>query len=103
MPSSSTWSATTAPMHQVLAARPKDIAVEFAWGSAGMTDAPVTIDEINAARDQPAAFARTARLASEVFLIATIPIANAAIGMMARSVLIPTPSPVTVVKFASTR
>ncbi len=40
------------PMFEVLAAVPKDISAEFMRGFEGMTDAPVTIDELVAARQQ---------------------------------------------------
>lgn len=39
------------PMFEVLTARPKDIAREFARGFEGMTDRPVTLKELIAARD----------------------------------------------------
>lgn len=38
------------PMAEVLAVRPKDIAAEFATGFQGMTAAPVTLDDLIAAR-----------------------------------------------------
>ena len=40
------------PMFEVLAAEPKDMSAEFMRGFDGMTDAPVTIDELVAARQQ---------------------------------------------------
>ncbi len=39
------------PMHEVLAARRKDMTVEFNRGFNGMTEAPVTLDELVAARE----------------------------------------------------
>jgi predicted nucleotidyltransferase component of viral defense system len=39
------------PMHEVLAARRKDMTVEFNRGFDGMTDEPVTLDELVAARE----------------------------------------------------
>lgn len=39
------------PMHEVLAARRKDIALEFERGFAGMTDQPVELDDLLAARE----------------------------------------------------
>jgi hypothetical protein len=38
-------------MHEVLAARRKDMTVEFNRGFNGMTEAPVTLDELVAARE----------------------------------------------------
>jgi predicted nucleotidyltransferase component of viral defense system len=40
----------TRPMAEVLAARPKDIAAEFTRGFEGMTDEPVTLADLEAAR-----------------------------------------------------
>lgn len=39
------------PMHEVLRARRKDISREFERGFAGMTDRPVALDELLAARE----------------------------------------------------
>jgi hypothetical protein len=39
------------PMHEVLAARRKDMTVEFNHGFVGMTEEPVTLDELIAARE----------------------------------------------------
>jgi predicted nucleotidyltransferase component of viral defense system len=39
------------PMHEVLAARRKDMTVEFNRGFVGMTEEPVTLDELVAARE----------------------------------------------------
>lgn len=39
------------PMHEVLTARRKDLTTEFERGFQGMTDKPVTLDELNAARE----------------------------------------------------
>jgi hypothetical protein len=38
-------------MHEVLAARRKDMTVEFNRGFSGMTEAPVTLDDLVAARE----------------------------------------------------